>query len=112
MVIKMTRAGPSPLPDIKSYLYCKFANSGGKIDVKIIKQSFEVNGTYYVMEEVYGINENKDCVICLTEPVNTVIEPCKHMCLCHNCADELEKKSRKCPMCRQVMDSYLRLNTR
>lgn len=36
------------------------------------------------------------CVICLTEKKDIMNEPCRHICLCHNC----EKGINECPMCR------------
>jgi len=32
------------------------------------------------------ISEDKDCAICLCEKVDTMIIPCKHMCLCKACS--------------------------
>ena len=45
--------------------------------------------------------EGKECTICFTNKVDTVVLPCKHMCLCSDCAKDLrDRESQKCPMCR------------
>jgi len=40
------------------------------------------------------------CVICLTNEKCTVVMPCRHLCLCKECAEELRVRSPKCPVCR------------
>lgn len=45
----------------------------------------------------------------MSEAVDTIILPCKHMCLCIDCCSDLRKKSEKCPMCREVIESFMKL---
>ena len=46
-----------------------------------------------------------DCVICLSEPRDTTVLPCRHMCLCSGCAQQLvSTATRKCPVCRASED--------
>jgi hypothetical protein len=51
-----------------------------------------------------GVVEDNDeeglCVICLTNEKTTVVMPCRHLCLCKECAEELRQRSPKCPVCR------------
>lgn len=58
--------------------------------VRVIKQILWVNGTRYKLQEIYGIgnaaDENigdsdsgKECVICLSEPRDITVLPCRHM---------------------------------
>jgi len=46
-----------------------------------------------------------DCVICMSEPRDTVVLPCRHMCLCGGCADAMRSRvqyrSYRCPICRE-----------
>jgi hypothetical protein len=42
-----------------------------------------------------------ECVICLTEPRDTTVLPCRHMCLCAACAQQLRFNTNKCPVCRE-----------
>jgi hypothetical protein len=37
--------------------------------------------------------DGKDCSICLTDKINTVILPCKHMCVCNVCCEDLRTKA-------------------
>ena len=39
-------------------------------------------------------SEEKVCLICYTEKINTIVIPCKHMCLCMECAELLRNKTR------------------
>ncbi|NXL62227.1 CGRF1 protein, partial [Chordeiles acutipennis] len=52
--------------------------------------------------ELHGEN-SKDCVVCQNGPVNWVLLPCRHVCLCDGCI----KYFQQCPMCRQfVQESF------
>lgn len=63
--------------------------------VRVVKQILWVNGTRYELQEIYGIGNSvegendvndpgKECVICLSEPRDTTVLPCRHMvCLFH-----------------------------
>ena len=48
-----------------------------------------------------NLANTRDCVICLADEKNTVVLPCRHMCLCQDCAEVLRNQSSKCPICRQ-----------
>jgi len=43
-----------------------------------------------------------DCSVCLTDPKNTVLLPCRHLCVCQTCMRHLDK----CPVCRAPFSSY------
>lgn len=43
------------------------------------------------------------CVICYTNPPNTLAEPCGHGSICSECIFQLIQKDRKCPLCRHEM---------
>ncbi|XP_041121591.1 LOW QUALITY PROTEIN: cell growth regulator with RING finger domain protein 1-like [Polyodon spathula] len=44
-----------------------------------------------------------DCVVCQNAPVNRVLLPCRHTCLCDGCVERF----RQCPMCRAfVLESF------
>lgn len=56
----------------------------------VVQQILWVNGTRYVLQEIYGIgntadrnhhedDSGKECVICLSEPRDTTVLPCRHM---------------------------------
>jgi hypothetical protein len=56
--------------------------------------------------------EGAECVVCMSEARDTMVLPCRHMCLCSGCATAVMAQadaSRKCPVCRAEMQSLLRL---
>ncbi|KAF8079469.1 hypothetical protein N665_1026s0026, partial [Sinapis alba] len=88
---------------------------------KVVKQILWVNGSKYVLQEIYGIGNTvdgsgedetesgKECVICLTEPRDTTVLPCRHMCMCSGCAKLLRFQTNLCPICRQPVDKLLEI---
>lgn len=44
-----------------------------------------------------------ECVVCLTERRQVAVLPCRHTCLCRECANQLVR----CPVCRQPVTSLL-----
>lgn len=53
--------------------------------------------------------EERLCVICLNNDRDTTVLPCRHMCMCHECAKELRKQTSKCPICRNHVESLLHI---
>ena len=46
------------------------------------------------------VGEAEDCVICLSSPQDTVLNPCGHVCVCGPCSKTLRHhQSPTCPMC-------------
>lgn len=45
--------------------------------------------------------DNLECSICLDNPVNTVVIPCGHLCMCWRCANAILHGSQECPICRR-----------
>ncbi|EXB95827.1 RING finger protein 157 [Morus notabilis] len=86
--------------------------------VKVIRQILWVDGVRYELRDIYGIGSSsvegfkdndsgKECVICMTEPKDTFVLPCRHMCMCSECAKELRLQSNKCPICRQPIEELV-----
>lgn len=86
--------------------------------VKVIRQILWIDGVRYELQDIYGIGSSsvegfkdddsgKECVICMTEPKDTLIVPCRHMCMCSECAKELRLQSNKCPICRQPIQELV-----
>ncbi|URD91381.1 zinc finger, C3HC4 type, domain containing protein [Musa troglodytarum] len=89
-------------------------------NVRVVKQILWVNGTRYELQEIYGIGNSvdndtdgndpgKECVICLSEPCDTTVLPCRHMCMCSNCAKVLRFQTNRCPICRQPVERLLEI---
>ncbi|KAL3814549.1 hypothetical protein ACJIZ3_015817 [Penstemon smallii] len=93
---------------------------GGNFHVKVMKQILWIDGVRYELREIFGIcnsdektvnnkDSGKECVICMTEVTNTAVLPCRHMCMCSECAKELRLQSDKCPVCRQPIEELLEI---
>ncbi|XP_054154468.1 E3 ubiquitin-protein ligase MGRN1-like [Oppia nitens] len=100
--------------------------------IKPLKQKLFVDGLTYLLQEIYGI-ENKnaltvtgdtslsnnndediednasECVICMSDSRDTLILPCRHLCLCNGCADSLRYQANNCPICRAPFRALLQL---
>ncbi|MGH0133708.1 UNVERIFIED_CONTAM: hypothetical protein FKN15_053296 [Acipenser sinensis] len=98
----------------------------GSFCVKPLKQKQAVDGVTYLLQEIYGI-ENKyntqeskvaddeisdnsaECVVCLSDVRDTLILPCRHLCLCNTCADTLRYQANCCPICRLPFRALLQI---
>lgn len=95
-------------PELKVTLLAK----GGKL--LVLSKQAEIGGKVVDLEEVYGLGSAKECVICITETSNTTFVPCRHMCACEECASMLMQAppgERKCPICRALISSMVKVNT-
>ncbi|KHN39085.1 E3 ubiquitin-protein ligase MGRN1, partial [Glycine soja] len=97
-----------------------FEKEKGEFQVKVVKQILWVNGMRYELQEIYGIGNSvesdvdgndpgKECVICLSEPRDTTVLPCRHMCMCSGCAKVLRFQTNRCPICRQPVERLLEI---
>ena len=64
--------------------------------------------------EVFGfqsVGDGEDqrlCVACMAEPKDTIVLPCRHLCVCSSCFDQLTNE--RCPVCRTLFTSFLRID--
>ncbi|KAH6755900.1 RING/U-box superfamily protein [Perilla frutescens var. hirtella] len=97
-----------------------FEKDKGEYHVRVVKQILWVNGVRYELQEIYGIGNSvegeleandpgKECVICLSEPRDTTVLPCRHMCMCSECAKVLRFQTNRCPICRQPVERLLEI---
>ncbi|XP_020102508.1 probable E3 ubiquitin-protein ligase LUL3 [Ananas comosus] len=92
--------------------------------VKVVKQILWAEGERYELQVIFGLvnsaeaevsgadkddDMGKECVICLSEPRNTAVFPCRHMCMCSECARALTLQSNKCPICRQPVEKVMEI---
>lgn len=61
-----------------------------------------------VLDEV-EMPDGAECIICMCEARNTTVLPCRHMCLCGECAEALRKSSSTCPICRTRVEGLLQI---
>jgi hypothetical protein len=98
-----TEDNPEPLPQWTAQIFAQKAQYGS--------QSF-------VLHDVFGVSSRQapdaepeggssDCVICLSEPRDTAVLPCRHMCFCSYCAGIVRLQCDRCPVCRQKVASLL-----
>lgn len=48
----------------------------------------------------------RNCVVCLSEEIETVSLPCRHSTMCSTCLAEVLNRSASCPVCRARIRSY------
>ncbi|KAK7796907.1 hypothetical protein U0070_008916 [Myodes glareolus] len=95
------------------------------LEVVYVQGSPLVDRVSYLLQEIYGIenknnqetkpsdDENSDnsseCVVCLSDLRDTLILPCRHLCLCTSCADTLRYQANNCPICRLPFRALLQI---
>ncbi|XP_062084702.1 probable E3 ubiquitin-protein ligase LUL4 [Humulus lupulus] len=91
-------------------------NGEGQFLVKVINQILWINGVRYELHELYGFGNSddsgepgKECIICMTQPKDVAVLPCRHMCMCSECAQALTVRSKKCPICRQLIKELIQI---
>lgn len=50
--------------------------------------------------------EDYCCKICLSDPINCILQPCRHS-LCGKCATIIRNSTNKCPICRKKINSLV-----
>eukprot|EP01083_Nonionella_stella_P062514 162525_1 len=56
------------------------------------------------------VKGDDECIVCMDERKNTILFPCRHMCLCTECAGMLENGDKpECPVCRQKIEEVIRV---
>ncbi|KAF3650827.1 putative E3 ubiquitin-protein ligase LOG2 [Capsicum annuum] len=97
-----------------------FEKYKGEYHVRVVKQILWINGMRYELQEIYGIDNSidnnldendpgKECVICLSEPRDTTVLPCRHRCMCSGCAKVLRFQTYRCPICRHPVERLLEI---
>ena len=78
------------------FTYGSFKKDGSKnLSFKFLKQKLLYNNQIMDLNDIYGIDNNaaniadesqRECVVCYTATKDTVVLPCRHMCLCIDCS--------------------------
>lgn len=98
----------------------------GLYELKIEDQFIKMRGKNFSLLEIYGKPtsnakstassptsycsdglSNRECIICMSEVKDTIVLPCRHMCLCFDCANTIRNRSNKCPLCRQGKNRWV-----
>ena len=86
----------------------------GSFAVKTVKQKIQLNGNVFEIADIYGVDNvqstvndqqqqqtlqqpsNEDsCVVCMSASSDTAVLPCRHMCICFDCAQMLRIQTNK-----------------
>jgi hypothetical protein len=54
-------------------------------------------------------NDGKECVVCMSLERDTIVLPCRHLCVCAECAEETRGRMDKCPICRECCQGLLQV---
>lgn len=81
----------------------------------VISQQMQYGSRRFNLKEVFGKEKladnecegNQECVICMSEPRDTAVLPCRHLCFCNYCAGIVRVQCDRCPICRQKVSSLL-----
>lgn len=86
-----------------------------KMDEGVIgHQAVRMGGKELVLLNLFGNDDDEEdesgmCVICLENPCNTAVLPCRHQTLCDECTASLLARDSKCPICRKGCQLFVRL---
>eukprot|EP00831_Metopus_contortus_P085379 TRINITY_DN9922_c0_g1_i2.p1 TRINITY_DN9922_c0_g1~~TRINITY_DN9922_c0_g1_i2.p1 ORF type:complete len:391 (+),score=55.57 TRINITY_DN9922_c0_g1_i2:173-1174(+) len=96
----------------RSYANVEVSPSGSLL-VPVVRQTLFTGKEVYALFGVFGDSSEdlsgKECIICLTADKDTMILPCRHLAICHNCAVQVSMEMKKCPICRKKIASMLNL---
>lgn len=124
IAIHVVAEGPEDLKQSHTTIATVEKITDGIYLLKALKQKLFVDGLCYLLQEIYGIeNKNNDkhaqdddtedngseCVICMCDVRDTLILPCRHLCLCNSCADSLRYQANNCPICRAPFRALLQI---
>lgn len=88
--------------------------------VQVYAQKLQYGEQVFILHELFGVSSaltdevdpdvgSGECIICLAEPRDTAVLPCRHMCFCSHCAGVARLQCERCPVCRQKVSSLLQL---
>merc|ERR1719245_1762297 len=105
----------------KTHVEKSIENVGVLFEMGTLSELFEANRVLqqYIEKATSRLQEEKReaenaksraedqhlCVVCLVEPKTHSFRPCKHFCVCENCAVRIQySDSKKCPTCREAIN--------
>lgn len=113
LILDISPQYPDPRPPQSHTTYLMYQPSAQSWSTVVVRQVFTVNGVANLLQDLFGMSSDavgSECVVCLTEKKEVAIIPCRHVCLCTNCAELMTSRhNSKCPMCRGPVQSYMRL---
>lgn len=55
------------------------------------------------------IDQELECVVCLSAVKNACCIPCGHVSMCRDCASHVQSASNECPVCRSTIDIVIEI---
>lgn len=101
-----------PNESSRQLTFCKLHNQRSHWMIQVSSQEIILGkDTRYSIQEVFdhGHGGRGDCVVCMSSSSDTVVLPCRHLCLCQGCAGLLRVQSNRCPICRSHISRMLKL---
>merc|ERR1719491_84298 len=104
----------------RSTYYAKLVLGGDNLyAAEVVSQKTQVKNRAFESQDIYGLDRVTDpysgednlCVICMTMPRDTALCPCRHLCMCSMCTQQLLKRSNKCPVCRHYISETIRIGS-
>ncbi|CAF3891382.1 unnamed protein product [Rotaria magnacalcarata] len=74
------------------------------------KQTRKTKKSLSYLDLIMNNRNESTCVICLTDIRSVLLLPCRHLCLCKSCAENLKFQSANCPICRIPFRALLQIN--
>ena len=56
-----------------------------------------------------AVREAMECDLCMEAPRTHSFMPCGHHCACVGCAEEVMRRNKRCPYCREQAESIQRI---
>eukprot|EP01135_Chromosphaera_perkinsii_P009389 Nk52_evm65s1737 gene=Nk52_evmTU65s1737 len=129
ILIEGDLSGSSKLVQSQATYFTFEKGADERLSIKPISQKVTVDGTSYMLLEIFGIEQKNEagddaeeenefddddessveCVVCMVDSKDTAVLPCRHLCLCNACAEVLRYQSNKCPICRAPFHALLQL---
>jgi hypothetical protein len=63
-------------------------------------------------KQTFLTSDDYECAVCLDNTSSVCLRPCKHMCLCDTCANDLKNldhTKHKCPLCNTAVEEFERV---
>ncbi|ELP94150.1 hypothetical protein EIN_185370 [Entamoeba invadens IP1] len=78
---------------------------------KMTKMNFQYGDVWYNAFDVFGVGEEKGgedlCAVCMCEPREILLLPCRHVAMCAECYNEVKERTRQCPVCRGTITAAI-----
>lgn len=59
--------------------------------------------------DIEASENDKECIICMTNKKQVVFNPCGHYNTCFECTDKIVKGDKKCPVCRKIIVTSIKV---